>query len=365
MITNNRGLTRLQTDVLGMDLCSGCGACVGLCPYVTSFLGRTVVLDQCNLEEGRCFFFCPRTELDLDVLSRNLMGIPYGKGEIGTYRGAYSSRATETGTYQAGGTVTALLEYLFDKQMIDAAALTSMAGVLPMADVVTDTEGVRRAAGSKYSAAPTLSALNRAASDGHRKMAVVGTPCQVTATAKMRSTGGVERNPGDAVAYVIGLFCTWALDYRKLFAYLSGRIDIADITGFDIPPPPAERFVAKTKNGDISFPLSEIRPLVKESCKTCIDMTSEFADISVGVCEDDPSHNLLIVRTKQGEDLISGAAESGAIVVSEITEEKLVHLKESALAKKRRALTGLREKDPDNPWGYIVGPIDTLGTILK
>jgi coenzyme F420 hydrogenase subunit beta len=338
---------------------------VGLCPYVTSFLGRTVILDQCDLEEGRCFLFCPRVDLDLDAVSRNVVGAPYGTGEIGTYRGAYSSRAAESGTYQAGGTITALLLYLFDEKMIDAAALTSMAGVLPVVDVVTDTEGVRRAAGSKYSAAPTLSALNRAAKDGYRKVAVVGTPCQVTATAKMRSTGGVERNPGDAVAFVIGLFCTWALDYRRLFAYLSGRVDISDITGFDIPPPPAERFEVKTKNGGVTFPLSEIRPFVRESCKSCIDMTSEFADVSVGVREDDPSHNLLIVRTKKGEDLVRGAVESGAIIRSKIAEEKLVHLKESALAKKRRALMGLREKDPDNPWGYIVGPFDTLETLME
>ena len=158
------------------------------------------------------------------------------------------------------------------------------------------------------------------------------------------------------VVYVIGLFCTWALDYRKLFAYLSGRIDIADITGFDIPPPPAERFVAKTKNGDASFPLSEIRPLVKESCKTCIDMTSEFADVSVGVREDDPSHNLLIVRTKKGEDLVRGAAESGGDHhIENLRRKTCANLKKSALAKKRRALTGLREKDPGNPLGIYRG----------
>jgi coenzyme F420 hydrogenase subunit beta len=364
LMSDNRGLTRLQADVLAPDLCSGCGACVGLCPYVTSFLGRTIILDPCDKEEGRCFAFCPRTEVDLEGLSQKIIGGPYTTGEIGSYRAIYRAKASRPGRYQAGGTVSALLEFLFDERSIDAAALTTSDRVLPVADVVTDKEGVRRASGSKYSAAPTLSALNRAVKDGYRKVAVVGTPCQVTATAKMLSADHVERNPGDAVACVIGLFCTWALDYRKLLEYLSGRVDIADIIGFDIPPPPAEQFMVETKKGRLTFPLAEIRPFVRESCKNCIDMTSEFADVSVGVLEDNPSENLLIVRTKRGEDLVKRAADKGAITISSIADEKLAHLKESALTKKRRALASLKEKDPEAKWGYIVGPGDKLQKIM-
>lgn len=363
-MSSAHGPQRLLAEVLTTDLCSGCGACVGLCPYFTSFLGRTVNLDPCDKEEGRCFLFCPRTELDLDALSQRRFGTPYGVDEIGTHRQVYAARAAGPGRYQAGGTVTALVEFLFDRQMIDAAVLTAADKVLPVADLVTDKAGVRRASGSKYSAAPTLSALNRAAREGFGRVAVVGTPCQVTAAAKMTSADGVEKNPGDAIAYVIGLFCTWGLDYRKLFEYLSGRVDIADVTGFDIPPPPAEQFVIKTKQGAITMPLSEIRPFVKESCKNCIDMTSEFADISVGVLEDDPAQNLLIVRTKKGEALVQEAIDKKAITVTPMGDERLSHLRESALTKKKRALKSLSEKDPEGKWGYIVGPGDQLKKIM-
>lgn len=363
-MSNARGPQRLLAEVLTADLCSGCGACVGLCPYFTSFLGRTVNLDPCDKEEGRCFLFCPRTELDLDALSQARMGTPYGDDAIGSYREIYSSRAAKPGKYQAGGTVTSVLEFLFDRNMIDAAALTAADRVLPVADLVTDAAGVRRASGSKYSAAPTLSVLSRAVKEGYGRVAVVGTPCQVTAVAKMTSASGVEKNPGDAVSYVIGLFCTWGLDYRKLFEYLSDRIDINDITGFDIPPPPAEQFVVHTDGGKLTFPLSEIRPFVKESCKNCIDMTSEFADVSVGVLEDDPSQNLLIVRTKKGEDLVREAVDAGAIRVEKMPENGLAHLKESALTKKKRALKNLTDKGPEGTWGYIVGPGDRLKKIM-
>ncbi len=363
-MSNAQGPQRLLAEVLTTDLCSGCGACVGLCPYFTSFLGRTINLDPCDKEQGRCFLFCPRTELDLDRLSHGIFGVPYGTDAIGTYREIYASRATGPGKYQAGGTVTSLVEFLFDERMIDAAALTTTDKVLPVADLVTDKAGVRRASGSKYSTAPTLSALNQAARQGYKRVAVVGTPCQVTAAAKMTTLEGVEKNPGDAVSYVLGLFCTWGLDYRRLFEYLSGRFDIATIIGFDIPPPPTELFVVETEQGRLTFPLAEIRPFVRESCRNCIDMTSEFADISVGVLEDNPAENLLVVRTKKGEDLVKKAADKGVIKLAKMPEEKLGHLKESALTKKKRALKNLSEKDPDAKWGYIVGPGDQLKKIM-
>jgi coenzyme F420 hydrogenase subunit beta len=363
-MSSNQGPQRLVAEVQTTDLCSGCGACVGLCPYFVSFLGKTVCLETCDKDEGRCFLFCPREPLDLDVLSQKVIGVPYDTGQIGSFREIYAARAAAPGKYQAGGTVTSILEFLFDEKWIDSAALTTKDGILPVAELITGKEAVRRASGSKYSAAPTLSALNRAVKEGYKRVAVVGTPCQVTATAKMRAANGVERNPGDSIQYVVGLFCTWALDYKKLFQYLSGHLDLSEIIGFDIPPPPAEMFVVETKKGKITFPLSEVRPFVKESCKNCIDMTSEFGDISVGVMEDKPDTNVLIVRTERGEDLVKKAVEKGAIIVEKIPEARLAHLKESSLTKKKRALKNIKEKDPEAKWGYIIGPGDRLEKIM-
>jgi coenzyme F420 hydrogenase subunit beta len=93
-------------------------------------------------------------------------------------------------------------------------------------------------------------------------------------------------------------------------------------------------------------------------------MTSEFADISVGVVEDNPTENLLIVRTEKGEDLVRKAVDKGVIAIKEMPDKGLAHLRESALAKKRRALKNLSEKDPQARWGYIVGPGDQLKRIM-
>ena len=69
---------------------------------------------------------------------------------------------------------------------------------------------------------------------------MVGTPCQMIAVAQMRMNPLDREDFEDPVALTVGIFCNWALDNRQLTAYLSERMDIAEITGMDIPPPPAE-----------------------------------------------------------------------------------------------------------------------------
>ena len=57
----------------------------------------------------------------------------------------------------------------------------------------------------------------------------------------------------------------------------------------DIPPPPADAMVLKNVDGGRrQIPLSEIKPLIPHTCLICPDLTSEFADISVGMYEGHP-----------------------------------------------------------------------------
>ncbi|MDZ7700023.1 MAG: Coenzyme F420 hydrogenase/dehydrogenase, beta subunit C-terminal domain [Deltaproteobacteria bacterium] len=135
--------------------------------------------------------------------------------------------------------------------------------------------GIARCTGSRYTASGTLSALNRALKDGHRQVGVVGLPCQMTASARMAETWTDEKADNDPVAVKIGLFCTWALDYRKLTAFLEKEGVKGPFLKFDIPPPPAEVFQVQTDAGWREFSLSDIRPYVQKGCGLCEDMTAE------------------------------------------------------------------------------------------
>jgi len=65
----NKGLEALEKNVLAKGLCAACGACVSLCPYLSSWQGRIVKLDSCDLGQGRCFAYCPFEQVRLGLIT--------------------------------------------------------------------------------------------------------------------------------------------------------------------------------------------------------------------------------------------------------------------------------------------------------
>jgi coenzyme F420 hydrogenase subunit beta len=341
------GPNELLEEVINKNLCIGCGACIHLCPYFRSYKGKTAMLFPCTLEEGRCFAHCPKIEVNLDELSQQYFGRSYEGEPLGNYLSIHTAKAgpkVKKASFQAGGTVSALMSFALAKGHIDAAVLTDKEGILPVPRVITDADEVLQCSSSKYSASPTLSALNQAMNDEYTKIGVVATPCQVLAVAQMRMNPLEKEDFVDSVALVVGLFCTWAIDFRTFAPFISERVDINTITKVDIPPPPSEIMEVYMGNEKIEIPLDEIRELVPETCSYCIDMTSEFSDISVGVLEGRPDLNTLIIRTERGQKIINEAVKEGYLVLEDIPEENLEHLMWAAGNKKKRALAKAKEE---------------------
>lgn len=101
----------------------------------------------------------------------------------------------------------------------------------------------------------------------------------------------------------------------------------------------------------IGIPLNEIRELVPDTCGYCIDMTSEFSDLSVGVLEGRPDMNTLIIRTERGQKIVNEAVEEGSLVIEDIPKENLEHLMWAGGNKKKRALTKAKEEGMINTEG--------------
>lgn len=351
---NVYGSGELKADVLLKDLCIGCGACISLCPYFKSYNGKTAMLFPCTQPQGRCFAYCPKVEVDLDGVSKTVFGTEYKADPIGQYRSVKTAKAggkVKGGNFQCGGTVSALITYALEKKKIDAAVLTDREGVLPVPRLVTDPAEVLKCASSKYTAAPTLSALNVAVDQGYRRLGVVATPCQVLALAQMRGNPTGVKDFADPTALIVGLFCTWSLDYRELKAFLEEKVDLDAVKKFDIPPPPAEVMEVHTVEGKVRIPLDEVRKRVPNSCTYCFDMTSEFADVSVGVLEGRADMNTLIVRTARGEEMVEGAVKEGYLAVQEMPKANLEHLMTAAGNKKKRALKKANDEGMINAAG--------------
>ena len=365
------GSKELVNDVAKRDLCIGCGMCVNVCPYFKTYKGKSAMLFPCTLERGRCNAHCPKTEVDLDALSRFFWNRPYDGAALGCFKRIVAARAGEkiSGNFQSGGSVSALIACALDQKRISAAVLTASDGIEPAARLIMEPQEVAACAGSKFIAAPTLAALNQAAREGARSLAVVGTPCQMTAVAQMRMNPLERADFEDPVSLAVGVFCNWALDHRQLTAYLSERMDIAEITGMDIPPPPADVLVVKTREGEKHFPLKEIRPLIPHTCFICPDMTAEWSDVSVGMYEGRPGWNTLVIRTQAGSDLVDIAVTDGWLVLEEFPNANMQALSRAALAKKERSFRnadrhGYLSQDGDDCRPALRVPPEVLARLL-
>lgn len=344
----NRGLKALEEKVFSRDLCASCGACLSLCPYLRSWKGRVVKLDDCNLEEGRCFAYCPRTDIDLDEIYQGIFRKNYEEIEMGPFRKILMARAKDPlfkKKAQTGGVVSALIDFALREKMIQAGILTPRDGdLLPQGRIIKGRKEILSCAGSSYVSGPTLEALNRGPWKGEERIGVVGLPCQVLALARMKTSKLEKKTPIDRVALVIGLFCTWALDYKPFMAFLYDRVDGYSIKKLNITPPPERILEVTAGNKLYRIPVDDIRSFIRSSCRVCLDMTAELSDISIGTVEGKEGWNTVIVRTVEGEDLLKRAKNAGVVETRPLPKDNLSHLKEASLLKKRRALDALNEK---------------------
>jgi coenzyme F420 hydrogenase subunit beta len=348
------GSNELLEDVHKRELCIGCGACVDICPYFKNYKGKTAQLFPCTLEQGRCYAYCPKAEVDLDALSQAIRGVPYDGSPLGDCREVLAARAggkMKKSAFQSGGTVTALLTFALKTGLIDAAALTDHEALTPVPRIVTDWQDAVRCASSKFMAAPTLSSVNLAVRQGYQRIGVVGTPCQMVAVAQMKSNPLAEEAHTVPLSLTVGLFCNWSLDTRQLIDLLSEKLDIRSIMGMDIPPPPANILVLDTASGSVEISLSEIKPLIPHTCFICPDMTSELADVSVGMFEGRPGWNTLILRSAKGAELIEHARREGFLETEDFPADNLKHLSRAAADKKDRSLRTLIRRELINTKG--------------
>jgi coenzyme F420 hydrogenase subunit beta len=351
----NGGQKEIQDQVVRRGLCTGCGACVGLCPYQASYEDRIVFLNRCDLKEGRCYAFCPRTPTDLEGLRKALFDKTDLTPEAGSTRGFYLARARDPRIReraQHGGTVTALVELALKEGFINEAILTKAGeDLLPREINVNDPEKVPGSGKSRFVVSPILGSFNRLAANGQHKIGIVATPCQTLALAKMRLYSAKEnRGPVDRLRLVIGLFCGWALSWQELRNLLQKKTTKAPILGMDILPSRYHSLEVYTRSGTIEVSLDEVTPCIRDACWGCFDMTAEFSDISVGSArlsegwEEARHWNQVIVRSPAGERLFAVAKAKGILEFREVPEGNLERLKQAALNKKRAALRNLAER---------------------
>lgn len=241
------------------------------------------------------------------------------------------------------GLTTALAAELLRAGAVDAVLATvpdPKDRWAPRPVIVTDPEAMATCRGMRMGFGPLLALLEPAMAAGHRRLAVVGIPCQVYALRALEAELGLER------LYVIGTPCSdntttarfheflALLDDRpETVSYLEFRADFRVELRFDDGRRP--RFVPFLKLPISDLP-SDFFPM---TCKTCVDYTNRLADITVGYMGGD-GDQWLIVRNARGAEIL--AALGDRVATRALTDKgKRAAAVKGFLANTERAAGGL------------------------
>ena len=174
----------------------------------------------------------------------------------------------------------------------------------PMPVLVTKAEGMAGVRGMRMGYAPLLALLEPARAAGHKRIAVIGIPCQIYALRRIEAELGFER------LYVIGTPCsdnTTTAHFHEFLALLSDAPETITYLEFRADYHVELRF-ADGRHKAIPFlqlPLADLRPdFFPMTCKTCVDYTNVLADVTVGYMAGQ-GQQWLVVRNERGEELVA------------------------------------------------------------
>jgi coenzyme F420 hydrogenase subunit beta len=309
----------LKRDVWDAGLCSGCGACVAVCPAEGLFFeagtggGSPVSTGTCkedldSVPCGVCYEVCPRASGEMRQM-------------LGNYAGAMAARAAfEVPRRQSGGAVTAILASALDENLLDGVVTVTedRFTLEPRSAVLTTTDALIHEAGSRYSWwVPLLASLKEAVVRRKlRRIAVVGVPCAVQAVRRMRGSDHQLAKPyGRSVRLLVGLFCTESFDYRTLVGGILGErhgVEPWQVKRLNV----AGKLEVTVEGRDpVAIPLKELDAAVRPGCRSCTDFAAVDADISAGAVGAPKGYTTLLVRTPVGRSFVDRAVASGKLIV--------------------------------------------------
>ncbi len=316
----NRGVSRDVDTPYGQlsEDCIACGACAMVCPTRS-------ILERKNIY--------PLSSADIKKIEEEFLSGTIDN-DLGVIREMFAGKSGILG--QDGGMVTSILQRGMEMCLLDAAVVVQKDKSRGAnAALVDETVSILQAKGTKYvrvsAIAPLLDALQR----GKRRIAVVGTPCQIRVVRKLQRQGYFDEKFPDAEIFLIGLFCFESFDYAAL------KSRIRELFGMDLDK--AEkmqiargRFIVTAGGKEHSCPVRELGKAVRAGCPYCNDLVSRLADVSIGSIGSPDGYSTVIVRSERGARLLDGVQFDR----SEINRDDIVKL---AAIKRKNAEKNFKE----------------------
>ncbi|TFG05392.1 MAG: hypothetical protein EU536_02160 [Promethearchaeota archaeon] len=363
--------------IVDAHLCCLCGACKAVCPVeaITIVDDKPIIDDNKCIHCGLCNYHCPRTHMPINVLKtfvagpqseifQDLSTQPFGPVRI--IKSAQTADEKIKAVCQDGGMVTTFLKYLLEKNEIDGAVVAKRLDNSwdTTAVIVTNLDDLLEAAGTKYAVSPNFVAFNKAREAGCKKLAFVGTPCQVQAMRKYQVYSNIFEDIWGSIEYVIGIFCMETFAYENVVKISEEfcKTPIAKVSKMDINK--GKFFVYDLEKNPTEVPIKDVTSLARHACHYCIDLTNELADISCGSIGSGPGWSTVIVRSEKGEKLYNASLKENYFQVRDIPTDKpfgIPLIEKLAEGKRTRNFKGLKKILSELPPYYY----NSLEKILK
>ena len=209
------------------------------------------------------------------------------------------------------GITTRLAQRLLETEAVDAV-LTMIPHPddrwRPQPAIITDPSSMAAARGMRMGYAPLLSLLEPARAAGHRRIVVIGIPCQIFALRQLEAELDFES------ITVIGTPCsdnTTTENFHLFLERLTDRPEMVNYLEFRADYHVEMRFEdGQTKEIPfLKLPLSDLpQDFFPLTCRTCVDYTNRLADITVGYMGGE-GDQWLIVRNKRGATLLDALGD--------------------------------------------------------
>ena len=345
----------LIEEVHKNGICQQCGGCVSFCNAMDydvigykepnsppEFLNK----DNC-LKCGICYHICPQTHvLDYD-LNRTFNLLDFSSMPLGNTTEIFSCQSTNFDLLHQGtdgGVVNSLLTYMFEEKLIDGAVVAKTNAAFSrepfFAECKEDligTSGLKLGISQqldevqkRHSYTSSLPELNK---HKFKKLAIVGTPCQIYTIRSMQSLGII---PSQNIEYCLGLFCysNFEFDQRKIEKFQREfNIKFEDIEKINIKNDLIIQLKGdKNRKSLIHIRFDDLKDYIRPACNACSDFTNVYADISFGGLGSPDDFTTVITRTEKGRQVVNNALKEGIISNLELDSETEKHMKDLLIA---------------------------------